>query len=168
MQTEIKSNTFNQALRENVRNYFSDNNLKKKGGFLVLLKAFVIVGFFLFSYVMMLMVGPSHHVLFFIFFFLTVFSQLMTSFAVMHDASHNALSKSKWLNALITHFLLSLGGASASIWRQKHVVGHHLHTNVSTKDSDIEGEPLFVFSQYQKKHSFHRFQYIYAIFFYCL
>ena len=36
------------------------------------------------------------------------------------------------------------------------------------KDTDIEGEPLFIFSPYQKKRKFHRFQHLYALFFYCL
>ena len=97
-----------------------------------------------------------------------LFFQITAALGVMHDASHNALTNHKRVNQLICYAIMATGGMSASIWKKKHVAAHHSHPNTSNKDTDIEGQPLFIFSPFQKRHWFHRMQPYYALFFYTL
>jgi linoleoyl-CoA desaturase len=159
---------FNVVLRKKVKAYFRASELSERGGKSIAIKSILIIGTLLTAYTCMLVFGHGSRILLITFFLLTLAAQLTASLAVMHDASHQSLFRKRWLNTFVVHLLLSLGGGSASIWRAKHVAGHHGHTNVNKKDSDIEGQPLFVFSPYQKTKTYHRYQYLYAIFFYCL
>ena len=168
MSTASKKSEFSHELYNKVRDYFNKNQIARKGGPLIMSKAIFVFVMLLSSYTGLMLLGPINILWLSLFFFLTLFFQLVGSFAVMHDASHNALSHKIWLDKCIAHLFLGMGGVSASIWRQKHVVSHHMHTNTFKQDSDIDGGFLFVFSPYQKQHKLHRKQHLYAIFFYGL
>ncbi|GMH39558.1 hypothetical protein BSKO_07456 [Bryopsis sp. KO-2023] len=56
--------------------------------------------------------------------------------AVQHDANHGAYSNSPTLNKCVG-WLLDAVGASSFLWKQQHVVGHHVYTNVDGLDPDI-------------------------------
>lgn len=157
---------FSIILRKKVKAYFHENKINERGGKLIAVKSIFIISILLASYLCLLTFGHENNFLLAVFFIFTLMAQLTASFAVMHDASHHSLFRQRWLNTFVVHLLLGLGGASAIIWREKHVKGHHGHTNVDKEDSDIEGQPLFVFSPYQKIRAYHRFQHLYAIFFY--
>ncbi len=81
---------------------------------------------------------------------------------VMHDASHNAFCKYKWLNKLIGFIVMNGVGADFVNWHYKHVVGHHSEPNVRNVDDDIEMGPLFCIDQNEKPKPIHRYQHIYA------
>lgn len=81
---------------------------------------------------------------------------------IMHDASHNAFSKYKWLNTFIGFIVMNGVGADYVNWYYKHVVGHHSEPNVRHVDDDVEMGPLFCIDQNEKPKPIHRFQHIYA------
>lgn len=56
--------------------------------------------------------------------------------SIMHDANHGAYCNVPWVTWLMSATLDAVG-ASSFMWRQQHVVGHHVHTNVEDKDPDI-------------------------------
>lgn len=87
--------------------------------------------------------------------------------SIMHDANHGAYSKKKWVNSLMG-FSMNIIGASAFTWKVQHNVLHHTYTNVHGMDEDISGRGLFRFSPDSKWRKLHRFQWLYAWFFYCL
>ena len=82
-------------------------------------------------------------------------------FNVMHDAVHGSASQVGWINRLFSFSLEILGG-STRLWKAKHNIAHHSHTNVDGADDDIELEPLMRLSPNQKHHPWHRFQFLYA------
>eukprot|EP00850_Spirogloea_muscicola_P007825 SM000040S14837 [mRNA] locus=s40:583348:590425:- [translate_table: standard] len=56
--------------------------------------------------------------------------------SIQHDANHGAYSR--WTNlGFLMSTSLDLVGASSFMWRQQHVVGHHVCTNVNEFDPDI-------------------------------
>ncbi len=63
---------------------------------------------------------------------------------------------------------LNLVGGSAKNWKIQHNRMHHTFTNVHEMDPDISPLPILRFSPNAKYFSFHKYQHIYAWFFYGL
>ena len=85
--------------------------------------------------------------------------------SVMHDANHGAYSKKAHQNYWLGH-TLNLLGASVFNWKLQHNILHHTYTNVVHKDDDIDDKLILRFSPHTEVKWYHRFQYIYAFFFY--
>ena len=53
----------------------------------------------------------------------------------MHDGAHFSLSRHGWVNRVCAH----VGGAHMShfSWSHQHTIGHHVHTNMATRDPDL-------------------------------
>lgn len=56
--------------------------------------------------------------------------------SIQHDANHGAYSKNTWLEYVLGT-TLDVIGASSFMWKQQHVIGHHVYTNVEGLDPDI-------------------------------
>jgi linoleoyl-CoA desaturase len=86
----------------------------------------------------------------------------------MHDANHGAYSKNEKVNFWVGR-VVNLVGGFAPTWKIQHNVLHHTYTNVFGYDEDVSPAiPILRFSPDDKKLPIHRFQYIYAWFFYSL
>jgi linoleoyl-CoA desaturase len=98
--------------------------------------------------------------------FVMGFGMAGVGLSVMHDANHGAYSKKEWVNTLVSNVMIILGG-SARNWRIQHNVLHHTYTNVADHDEDID-PPVFMlrFSPHSKHYAIHKFQHLYAWFFY--
>jgi linoleoyl-CoA desaturase len=72
------------------------------------------------------------------------------------------------INTFIGKVMVLLGGSDVN-WRIQHNVLHHTYTNVTDMDEDIK-PPAFIlrFSPHTKRNKLHRFQHVYAWFFYGL
>jgi len=53
---------------------------------------------------------------------------------MMHDASHNALMSTPWLNRLFSHAAFPYG-VNVSAWHIQHILSHHIYTN---DDTDVD------------------------------
>jgi linoleoyl-CoA desaturase len=87
--------------------------------------------------------------------------------SVMHDAHHGTYSPNKKVNTSIGYILEVIGGYSAT-WKIQHNLLHHTYTNITGLDEDIDSIKLLRFSPRQPKYWFHKYQYIYAWFFYMI
>lgn len=83
----------------------------------------------------------------------------------MHDASHTAIGNSErwWWN--VGRFALDyVSGSSMLSWRNQHVIGHHVYTNVMGADPDLpntlEGDPRRLVHE-QVFASIYRWQHLY-------
>lgn len=83
----------------------------------------------------------------------------------MHDASHASIGHSErwWWN--VGRFSLDyVSGSSMLSWRNQHVIGHHVYTNVMGADPDlpvlVDGDPRRLLSE-QIWHSIYKYQHIY-------
>ncbi len=158
---------FSQTLKERVKEYFLNNDIRKDGGSAIVWKTVVMCLMFLIPYSILLL-GVSDNI--FIFFLLWTLMGIGTAglgLNVMHDAIHGAYSKSPKVNKFMG-YVLNLIGGHTEIWRLQHNVLHHSFTNIDGGDEDIFVTPILRFSPNQRLMTIHRFQHIYAWFLYGL
>lgn len=86
---------------------------------------------------------------------------------IMHDANHGTVSKKTKVNNVFSKSL-DFVGCSSTVWRLQHNVLHHTFTNIHEHDEDIDTPFFLSFSPNSKKYWIHRFQHMYAWFFYGL
>ncbi len=168
MFVENHSIEFTRNLRAHVKELFKATSIHTKGGKKISLKVTIIVSGLLFSYSALIFFGPIAATFSILFLTLSIFFQIAAVLGIMHDASHYALFRKRWLNKLFCYAIFHSVGCSAYIWHFKHVKAHHHNTNISGQDHDIDGGPLFKFSTKQPNKPWHKFQYLYAIPLYCL
>ncbi len=82
-------------------------------------------------------------------------------FNIQHDGNHGAYSQRSGVNKAAALSLNLLGG-DAYFWHFKHNIAHHSYPNISGFDEDIYFGPLARMSPHDKRHWFHRFQYLYV------
>ena len=87
--------------------------------------------------------------------------------SVMHDSLHGSYSKKKTVNSVIGTCTWLIG-VDAMVWKLQHNVLHHSYTNIEHADEDIEPRFVLRFSPHQPKRWFHKYQHIYAFFFYAI
>jgi linoleoyl-CoA desaturase len=87
--------------------------------------------------------------------------------SVMHDANHGAYSQKQWVNNLLG-LSLNIVGGNAFNWKVQHNVLHHTYTNIHDVDEDISPRGVLRLCPHGEWRSFHRFQHLYAWFFYGL
>eukprot|EP00186_Timspurckia_oligopyrenoides_P001041 CAMPEP_0182441618 /NCGR_PEP_ID=MMETSP1172-20130603/595_1 /TAXON_ID=708627 /ORGANISM="Timspurckia oligopyrenoides, Strain CCMP3278" /LENGTH=567 /DNA_ID=CAMNT_0024636017 /DNA_START=27 /DNA_END=1730 /DNA_ORIENTATION=+ len=83
----------------------------------------------------------------------------------MHDSSHASIGHSEWLWYTIGRFSLDwISGSSMVSWRNQHVIGHHVYTNVMGADPDLpvskEGDVRRIVPE-QLWTTMYRYQYLY-------
>ena len=165
--TVNNSNTvFYTALKKEVDQYFSSNNIKKTGNWELYAKAIILGVSAVSIYLVLLNVAVS--VLTGILLSaLLGFILASIGFNVMHDACHGSYSSKKWVNTILGYSLNALGGNSF-IWKFKHNIIHHTYTNVDGIDDDIAKSPLMRQCSTQKWVPDHRFQHFYVILVYAI
>lgn len=157
---------FFPTLKKRVDGYFSGNQIKKQGNRKLYIKAVVLLTVYIAPFVLLLTLD------------LPGFAQLglwaLMGFAlagigmsVMHDANHGSFSKNKSLNYLMGHTLNLLGGSVCN-WKMQHNVLHHTYTNVAEMDEDIDDKLMMRFCPHSERKPYHRFQFIYVVFFYSI
>lgn len=155
---------FQQLLNARVRKYLKDHHLSGKASYRTVLKAFVYGLLLLLSYFCILSSDSFIAGLFSYLFF--GFTAILAGFNFAHDACHDALSKHKRLNHVLFVFLFTLQGASAYLWKKRHLESHHSYSNVHGADVDLEDMAFIRLHPQQVKRWFHHYQYIYAPFAY--
>lgn len=157
---------FTVALRKNVNNYFKENNISSKGNWTMVLKSVVMFSLYLIPFILILTVSmPGIFII--PLSILAGIGMAGIGMSVMHDAAHGSSSKSKWLNNLLSSTIYMIGG-SVFTWNIQHNVKHHTFTNIDGYDEDIGTKAIIRLSNSAPLKKIHRFQYIYAFFFYTL
>jgi linoleoyl-CoA desaturase len=87
--------------------------------------------------------------------------------SIMHDANHGAYSAKTWVNKLLGYSLNLVGGHSFT-WKVQHNVLHHTYTNIHEADEDISPRGVLRMSPGSTWHPMHKYQHLYAWFFYGL
>lgn len=105
--------------------------------------------------------------LLFTLFILSGFGMAGIGMGIMHDAIHGSYSKNKRVNKIMG-YTINLIGANNEVWRLQHNVLHHSFTNIQEHDDDINAPFFLRFSPNAEKNGLHKFQHLYAWFFYGL
>ncbi len=158
---------FAVELRARVNNYFKTTGLSKNANIHMIIKTAVALSIYIIPFVLILFSGIVNIPILFGLWIVMGFGKSMVGTAVMHDALHHSYSKSGKINQLLG-FSATIIGMDSAIWKIQHNVLHHTYTNVEHADEDIQPRFIFRMSPFQKRRWFHRYQHIYAIFFYSL
>lgn len=110
-------------------------------------------------------IGASHVMLFWLCWFVMGCGIVGIGTCVMHDANHGAYSPNRKVNVFLGHMMELIGGYSVN-WKIQHNLLHHTYTNINGLDEDIDSVVFLRLSPRQQWYWFHRYQYLYAWFFY--
>jgi linoleoyl-CoA desaturase len=158
---------FVRTLQSRVNAYFSDNGISKHANVTMVFKTIIIVTAYLLPLILMLTGVITSPALILTCFLIMGVAIAGIGMAVMHDANHGAYSSDARVNAAVG-YLLNLVGGSAENWKIQHNILHHTYTNIEGLDADIKTFPMLRFSPFAKRRGIHRWQHIYAWFFYVL
>lgn len=160
-----KDADFFKVLRNRVNEYFRENSISRQGNAGLVVKSIVMVLLFLVPYFVLIFSNISSPLIVLGLWGIMGLGMTGIGLNIMHDANHGSFSKKQKWNKLMAYSLEVLGGSSY-IWRLQHNVMHHTYTNVHGADHDIEGPDFLRFSPDQEMKKVHRFQFLYAWFFY--
>lgn len=161
-----KEKDFTLQLRKNVNDYFQKNQLSTHANGAMIFKSVFHLTFWIGAYLLLMLgdfsLGVQYGLWAVVGFFIA-----MVSVNIGHDAIHGAYSRRPWVNKLLAH-TFNLNGASAYMWNKMHNQAHHTFTNVDGYDEDIDPFPLIRICPDKPLYKIHRYQHIYAFFFYGL
>lgn len=157
---------FVKILRQRVNTYFKTNNISSYGNTNMVIKTIVMILMFFVPYAFIIS-GATNPFIVFGLWLVMGLGAAGIGLSIMHDANHGAYSKNQKINKYLG-YLLNLIGGNATNWRIQHNVLHHSFTNIEGLDEDISGNKLLRFSPHKERRAIHRFQHIYAWFFYSL
>lgn len=164
-----KSGTdFSNTLKKRVRDYFKENNISKYANASMVIKTIFMIAVYLVPYFLMITGLISNIWLIALCWVIMGAGVAGIGLSIMHDANHGAYSKNEKVNFWLGRILNIVGGF-APTWNIQHNVLHHSYTNVLGYDEDVS-PPISIlrFSPKDEYRKIHRFQFIYAWFFYGL
>lgn len=142
---------------------------KQRNKIYLLIKVFLISCTWFASYFIYLYCAASNStvscILSVVFIFIT---SSALSFNLIHEGSHRAFTPSKRLNQWMQILVAGIYGISPTNWFEKHIVRHHVYTNIHKKDFDINAKGLFRYSATESWKPWHQWQAYYAAFLYSL
>lgn len=159
---------FSSTLKKRVRAYFKDNNISKYANTSMYLKTAFMISLYFIPYGLMVSGLISNIWAVLGMFMIMGFGMAGIGLSIMHDANHGSYSKNEKTSKFVGR-IVNLVGGFAPTWSIQHNVLHHTYTNVFGYDEDVSpAVPILRFSPDDKRIAAHRFQYIYAWFFYGL
>ncbi len=158
---------FTTELRNSVNEYFSKNNIQPYGNRKIYLKSAFMALLYLAPYALMISGIISSIPLVLMCWILMGLGMCGLGMVTMHDANHGSFSKNQKVNRFFGNSLYLLGGFPTN-WRYQHNTLHHGFTNIEGHDEDIAPPGILRFSPHGPFKKIHRYQHIYAWFFYSL
>jgi len=158
---------FSKTLNKRVRAYFKDNNITKYANSTMVIKTIFMILLYLVPFSLMVFGSVTNFWLIFLMFAIMGLGMAGIGFSIMHDANHGAYSKNENVNKWVGRIINLVGGYALN-WKIQHNVLHHTYTNVHEYDEDINTIGLLRFSPDDERKPIHKYQYLYAWFFYGL
>jgi len=155
------------VLRKRVNAYFTENNINKFGNKAIIFKTIFMLALFFVPYAFVVSGQVANSLVYMLLWVVMGVGSSGIGLSIMHDANHGSLSKNKLVNTVLSYVLEFVGGSHPN-WQIQHNKLHHTFTNVAGVDEDIKSNYVLRFAPSQPRHGFHRFQFIYAWFLYCL
>lgn len=158
---------FFETARKKVNEYFQQNNISKTGNYTMVIKSIVMILIYMVPYAILVSGAITNIYIIWGLWIFMGFGMAGIGLAIMHDANHGSYSKNAKVNKWMG-YLINFVGGSVTNWKIQHNVLHHSYTNIEGHDEDITSIPILRFTPSQKLMKIHRYQYIYAWFFYSL
>ena len=161
-------NSFHETLVKRVNAYFKENKISPYANVHMWIKTLIMLLLYFVPYLFMVSGSAAGNTwIFFGLWLLMAIGMVRMGTSGMHDANHGTYSPNRKVNTVIGSILEVIGGYTVT-WKIQHNFLHHTYTNISGLDEDIETMSLLRFSPDRPYKPIHRFQYIYAWFFYML
>lgn len=162
--TSRHGNEFFSALRQRVDKYFKENNIPQQANAGMVIKTIILLLAYLIPFIIFLII-PTPFWVSIVLWGIMGFALAGIGMSVMHDANHGAYSANGKINTILGHTLNLLGG-SVFNWKLQHNILHHTYTNIVNVDDDIDDKLVMRFSPHTEVKWYHKFQWVYAFFFY--
>lgn len=159
-----KGSGFYNGLNKKVNEYLHRQKNNRFASESIYIKGLILLSIYLACYSGIYLFQQNYSALIVLYILLGL-SGVMVVFNLVHDASHEAISKNKKVNNGI-RYLGDLFGINTYIWDIRHNVQHHSFTNVLGGDIVIENIPLLRISPKQPLQKFHKYQPYYCILLY--
>lgn len=158
---------FFATLSQRVNAYFTSNNIQRTANTEMVIKTIFMFLLYLVPYGLMITGVFTNVWTFWGLFFVIGLGKAGIGLSIMHDANHGSYSSKAWVNNLLG-FSLNVIGGHAFNWKVQHNVLHHTYTNVHEVDEDISPRGVLRMAPGSTWKPFHKYQHIYAWFFYGL
>jgi linoleoyl-CoA desaturase len=158
---------FYNTTRKRVHEYFKEKGISTHANANMVIKTVAMMLMYFVPYTLMMTGVFTSTWAVFLCWVVMGFGMAGIGLSIMHDANHGAYSKNRNINTIIGQVIWFVGGSSVN-WKIQHNVLHHSFTNIDHMDEDLETIPILRFTPHKKLMKIHRFQFIYAWFFYCL
>lgn len=162
-----KNSDFVNDLRQQVKTYFDENNISKYGNLSLVTKSILMAALYSLPFIAILTGLASSSFSIILSWSVMGLGMAGVGMVLMHDANHGSFSKHKSINNLLSKSMYFLGGYPLN-WRYQHNNLHHKYTNIEGYDEDISPVNILRFSPHKPLQKIHRYQHIYAWFFYSL
>ena len=159
---------FESTLKQRVAAYFKEKKISKYANTSMKIKTAVMLLLYFVPYLLVMFGVVTAPWLIVLCWALIGFGMAGIGMCIIHDANHGAYSKSKKVNYIFGR-VVNVVGAYAPTWKIQHNVLHHTFTNIHDFDEDISPAiNILRFTPNDVYRPIHRFQFIYAWFFYSL
>ena len=158
--------SFPKVLRRRLDHFFADTSISPKADRSMWLKIAVGLSVLLGSWIAIYSLRPDSW-RFVALYLLGGLAQTFLLLNIAHDSNHNAISTVPAVNKLL-NYVFDVCGISSYMWRILHHRGHHSCINLQGEDDALTGRGIFRFTPHEPRTRMHRFQHIYALFFYAL
>lgn len=159
-------NQFFTTLKKRVDQYFEDQNISRHANFTMIFKTISLLITYIAALLILITFKPDFSIAIFIWVLLGL-SKAGIGMSIMHDAIHGAYSANKTVNKVLG-WTLHLAGGAVQNWKLQHNILHHTYTNITHMDDDIDAKIVLRLSPHILFKKFHKLQYIYVLFIYCL
>jgi linoleoyl-CoA desaturase len=162
----VGASSFPKVLRRRLDKFFADQNITHKADRTMWVKIAVGLAVLVGAWIALYALRPNSWK-FVALYLLGGLAQTFLLLNIAHDSNHNAISSRPRVNKTL-NYVFDLCGISSYMWRILHHRGHHSCINLHGEDDALSGRGIFRFSPYESRAPWHRFQHIYALFFYAM
>lgn len=157
---------FFTSLKKRVKDHFGEK-VSSKGNWKMYLKSVLQMAGYFIPFVILLTYDNMSTWMFYSIWAIMGIFMAGIGLSIQHDANHGAYSSNRTINSILGALINFVGG-SAHNWKIQHNILHHTYTNITGHDEDIHPVGILRFSPNEKLKGIHRFQHLYAWFFYGL
>lgn len=159
---------FYTELKKRVDSYFKENKISKNGNMSMYMKTIFMFAAYFIPFFLIVFNAFDSKLVWLLLCLLMGLAMSGIGLSVMHDANHGSYSKNTKFNKFLGNFSIIIIGGSSINWRTQHNVIHHTYTNVHEIDEDIAPPGFMRFEPNAPRKSIHKYQFLYAWFFYGL
>jgi linoleoyl-CoA desaturase len=158
--------SFPKVLRRRIDDFFSAGSVSSKADRTMWVKIAVGLAVLGGSWIALYVLKPDSW-RFVGLYLLNALAQTFLLLNIAHDSNHNAISSVPSVNKAL-NYVFDVCGINSYMWRILHHRGHHSCINLYGEDDALTGRSVLRFTPHEPRARLHRFQHIYALFFYAL